>query len=96
MNRLDEIMGRRLEIASIAERHNALGIAVFGSCARKEDDATSDVDFLVDFNSEATLFDQIAIQLELTKLLGCKVDVVSRRGLAPSISDEVQREAIAI
>ena len=96
MNRLDEIMRRRQEIVGIAERHNAIGIAVFGSCARKEDDAASDVDFLVDFNADATLFDQIGIQLELAELLGCKVDVVSRRGLAASISEEIQKEAIAI
>ncbi len=96
MCRLDEIRKRRNDVNGIAERHNATGIFVFGSCARREDDDASDIDFLVDFNPKATLFDQIGIRFELEDLFGCKVDVVSRRGLAPEISDAIQMEAVEI
>ena len=96
MSRLNEIRAHRDEIVRIASRHKATGIFVFGSCARQEDDADSDIDFLVDFGEGASLFDQIEMQQELSELLGCDVDVVSRRGLALAISESVQREAVAV
>lgn len=96
MCRLDDIRKRRDEVRKIATRHNATGIFVFGSCARREDDEVSDIDFLVDFNGKATLFDQISIRFELEDMFGCKVDVVSRRGLAPEISEAIQMEAVEV
>ena len=79
-----------------SKRYNATSISVFGSCARHEDDELSDIDFLVDFNEKATLFDQINLGFELEDLLECKVDVVSRRGLDKRISNVVQMEAVEI
>ncbi len=96
MGRLTRIRKLRDEIHGIAKRHNATNISVFGSCARNEDDEHSDVDFLVDFNEKATLFDQINLGFDLEDLLNCKVDVVSRRGLAKRISNVVQLEAVEI
>ena len=96
MCRLDDIRRRRADVHGIAKRHNAIGIFVFGSCARREDDDASDIDFLVDFNPKATLFDQIGIRFELEDMFGCKVDVVSRRGLAPELSKTIQTEAVEI
>ena len=96
MGRLSKIRILRNEIHRIAKRHNAKGISVFGSCARNEDDDYSDIDFLVDFNENATLFDQINLGFDLEALLNCKVDVVSRRGLAKHISNAVQLEAVEI
>ena len=93
---LDKIRVFRDKIHDIANRHNVTGISVFGSCARNEDDEQSDVGFLVDFNEKATLFDQINLGFELEELLGCKVDVVSRRGLDRRISNVVQLEAVEI
>ena len=49
---------------------------MFGSCARKEETPESDIDFLADFNGEASLFDQVGLQLELEDVLSCKVDVL--------------------
>ena len=96
MCRLDDIRKRCADVHGIAKRHNATGIFVFGSCARREDDDASDIDFLVDFNSKATLFDQIGIRFELEDMFGCKVDVVSRRGLSPELSKAIQMEAVEI
>ena len=96
MCRLSKIRDLRDIIHDIANRHNATGISVFGSCARNEDDEQSDVDFLVDFNEKATLFDQINLGFELEDLLDCKVDVVSRRGLNKRISNVVQLEAVEL
>jgi predicted nucleotidyltransferase len=56
---------------------------VFGSVARGEDQAGSDIDFLVEFEAGSSLFDLIHLQDELSALLGCRVDVVSVGGLKP-------------
>ncbi len=58
-------------------------MAVAGSVARGEDEPGSDVDLLVTFAPDASLFDQAALQDELAELLQVPVDVVSRGGLRP-------------
>ncbi|MBQ6473334.1 MAG: nucleotidyltransferase family protein [Victivallales bacterium] len=96
MYQLDRLQQLRSEILEIARKHNAEKVYVFGSCARKEERPESDVDLLVDFNQDATLFDQVDIRDEIHSLLNCKVDVVSRRGLHPYIKRRVLAEAIEL
>lgn len=74
---------RRAEIADLARCHRGRSIAVFGSVARGDDHADSDIDFLVDFEPGSSLFDLLHLQDELSALLGCRVDVVSVGGLKP-------------
>ena len=76
MSQLDRLRRMKAEIYRIARKHNAEKVYVFGSCARKEETPESDVDFLADFNSEASLFDQVGMQLALEDTLNCKVDVI--------------------
>ena len=96
MCQLDRLQQLKDEILAIARKHNAERVYVFGSCARKEETPESDVDLLVDFNQNATLFDQVDIQDEMHSLLNCKVDVVSRRGLHPYIKRRVLAEAVEL
>jgi predicted nucleotidyltransferase len=53
--RLDFLLANRDAIKSIAARHKALSISVFGSVARGEDGPNSDFDFLVLFNDDSSL-----------------------------------------
>ena len=69
---------------------------VFGSVARREDDDKSDIDHLVEFESGRSLLDHAGLWLELQDLLGCKVDVVSERGIKPRIRERVLREAVPL
>ena len=96
MCQLDRLKQLKEEILQIARKHNAEKVYVFGSCARKEETPDSDVDLLVDFNQDATLFDQVDIQDEMNSLLDCKVDVVSSRGLHPYIKRRVLAEAVEL
>lgn len=80
----------------MAAAYGARNVRVFGSVARGEADEASDVDFLVDMEPGRTLFDLAGVLLDLGKLLGCKVDVVTERGLKPRIRDRVLREAVAL
>jgi predicted nucleotidyltransferase len=52
-----ELARVRAEILAAAARHGATNVRVFGSVARGDADATSDVDFLVDFEPGRSLLD---------------------------------------
>ena len=66
---------------AIAARHHASRVRLFGSVARGEDKPDSDIDLLVDFEQESSLFDLMRLSRELEELLGRAVDVVSVGGL---------------
>ncbi len=87
---------KREEILRIATRHGARNVRVFGSVARGEADAQSDIDLLVEFEPDRSLLDHAALWLELQELLGCKVDVVSEGGVKARIRDRVLREALPV
>lgn len=69
-------------IRAAAQRHNASSIALVGSVARGADGPDSDCDFVCEFVPGADLFDLIRLRRELARLLGCNVDVCSRRALS--------------
>ena len=90
---LEGLRARRDEILELASRRGARNVAVFGSVARGDSDERSDVDFLVDMLPGHGLFDMGGLLLELQELLGCAVDVVTRRGLRERTRDRVLAEA---
>ena len=87
---------KRDEILRIAARHGAKKIRVFGSVARGDADAASDVDVLVDMEPGRSLLDMGGLLMDLQDLLGCSVDVVTERGLRPRIRDRVLKEAVPL
>lgn len=87
---------KREEILRIASKYGARNIQLFGSIARGEADEASDVDFLVELEPGKTLLDLGGIQYELERLLGRRVDVVTKRGLKARIRERVLREAVPI
>ncbi|VVB71401.1 Nucleotidyltransferase domain protein [uncultured archaeon] len=94
---LDSLLkSRREEILRIAARHGAHNVRVFGSVARREADEKSDIDLLVEFGPGRSLLDHAGLWIDLQELLGCKVDVVSERGIKPRIRERVLREALPL
>lgn len=87
---------KREEILSIAKKHGASNVRIFGSIARGENDSKSDVDLLVDLEQGRSLFDHAALYLELEELLQCKVDVATEKGLKERIRERVLKEAVAL
>jgi predicted nucleotidyltransferase len=93
----DDLLGHRREvIVRLAASHGARNLRLFGSLARGEADADSDVDFLVDLEPGRSLLDLGGLLMDLQTLLGCRVDVVTEKGLRPRIRDRVLREAIPL
>ncbi len=87
---------RRDEIYRIAMQHGVTQLRVFGSVARGESGADSDVDLLVRLDPGRSLLDIIAIKQDLEDLLGRKVDVVTEASISPYIRDQVLREAVSL
>jgi predicted nucleotidyltransferase len=87
---------KREEILCIAARHGARNVRVFGSVARGEANQISDVDFLVEMEPGRSLLDLGGLQMELEMLLGCRVDVVTVRGLKERVRERVLREAVPV
>ena len=86
---------KRAEILRIAESHGGRGVRVFGSVVRGDNKADSDVDLLVEFEKGKTLLDLIGLKLDLEKLLGASVDVVTPNSLR-YIRERVLAEALPI
>ncbi|MGH9065013.1 MAG: nucleotidyltransferase family protein [Acidimicrobiales bacterium] len=74
---LAALRARRAEIVRIAAARGASNIRVFGSVARGDATADSDVDLLVDFEPGRSLLDEAGLARELEELLGYHVDVGS-------------------
>ena len=87
---------KRDEILALAAKHKAHNVRVFGSVVRGEDGPESDVDFLVEFEEHASLFDLIGLKQELEEMLGRNVDVVEDGFVHRVIRDRVSREAAVL
>jgi predicted nucleotidyltransferase len=71
-------------------------LLLFGSVARNEDTATSDVDLLVEFRRPVGYFGLFALQDYLENLLGCSVDSGTPDSLKPYIKERVMGELIRV
>ena len=95
--KLDQVvLPNRERILQTAARYGAHSVRVFGSVARRQDDADSDIDFLVDMEPGRSLMDLGGLLVDLEKLLNNKVDVVTERGLKDRIRDRVLNEAVPL
>lgn len=77
----------------------AMGVShasVFGSVARGEARANSDIDVLVDLDRERPIgiFEYARLKLYIGELFGSSADVVNRRTLKPLLRDSIIRDAI--
>ncbi len=71
-----------------------ISVAVFGSVARNQAKARSDVDILVEFSKPVGLFEFVDVKNYLKNLLERRVDLVTPGGLRPQMKDEILREAV--
>jgi predicted nucleotidyltransferase len=82
-------------LADLCRRYQVGELSVFGSAARGQMTPTSDIDILVEFlpGSEIDLVDYAGLMLDLSTLLGRKVDLLSKNGLKPLIRSSILEEA---
>ncbi|QGU00346.1 Hypothetical protein SYNTR_1752 [Candidatus Syntrophocurvum alkaliphilum] len=94
--KLNVIKQNKEIILKLAQKYGASNIRIFGSISRGEEHKNSDLDLLVDFDKDRTLFDMVGLKLELEELLGFKVDIATEKSLHNLIADQVKREAIQL
>lgn len=91
----DSLREKREEVLRLAARYGAYNVRVFGSVARQEANAGSDIDLLVDLKPECGL-EYVALWQELQDLLGREVDLVTEASLHWYIRDQVLKEAVPL
>ncbi|MGH7861201.1 MAG: nucleotidyltransferase family protein [Candidatus Dormibacteraceae bacterium] len=70
--------------------------AIFGSAARGQLRARSEVDFLVELTVPIGLFRFVGLKLELEEALGRKVDLVTIDAIKPALRARILRELVPI
>lgn len=93
---LEDIRRLRPQIMELARQYRGQQVSVFGSIVRGEVRTDSDIDFLVDFDSDFRLTDIIRLRQKLEELLGRKVDVVPRQALRKELEAYVFSELQAL
>jgi len=97
-------MGKLSKIKDIIKQHKRelekgfkiKEIGVFGSYVREEEKKGSDIDILVEFKEPVGLFEFMDLEEYLKKLLGVKVDLVSKKALKPRIGEYILKEVVYI
>ena len=90
------LQANRTAIRAVVERHRARNARVFGSVLHGDDHEGSDLDILVDPTPDTTLMDVAKIQVELEKLLGVSVDVLTPKALPDKFRHFVLAEAVPV
>lgn len=86
----------RAAIRHVVERHHGRNARVFGSVLHGQDIEGSDLDILIDPTPETTLLDVATIQVELHRLLGVPVDVLTPKALPDAFRSRVLAQALPI
>ena len=94
---LDQLRSKyRAQILSVANKYHADNIRIFGSVARGETSAKSDIDILVHFKPNASLLDEAGLDRELKALLGQSVDVIGDDSLRKEFKKSILNEAVPL
>ena len=78
----------------LKEKFRVKKIGIFGSYSRGEQQKSSDIDILVEFYEEPSLFEFIRLERFLKNILKIKVDLVMKDSLKPYIGKHILEEVI--
>lgn len=86
---------RHESLADYCRRNHVQRLSLFGSCLSGEAHAGSDLDLLVEFKSQAQvgLFQMAQMEIDLTEMLGRKVDLRTAQELSRYFREQVKAEA---
>jgi predicted nucleotidyltransferase len=92
LKKIEKIL--KLNKPLLAERFKIKEIGIFGSRLRGEERKKSDVDILVEFYEVISLLDFVALERELSELIGERVDLVMKSALKPRIGRNILRQVM--
>ncbi len=78
----------------IEEKYKAEIVGIFGSVVRGEQKEGSDIDILVKFHENATLFDFVGLSIFLEEKLGVDVDIVPQDTVRKELRESIMQRMI--
>lgn len=97
MSKRELVRRNRNAILQAADGLGAERIRLFGSVARNDDDARSDVDFIVKMRPEMKVFDLVDLKERLHEILGCEVDVMTEHHwMRERLRREIEETAVEL
>ena len=79
------LVANKDRILEVVKSRGGEEVYVFGSAVRGDSGSGSDLDLLVLFKEDASLFEQVHLKRDLEQMLGCNVDVLSLNGLRQAL-----------
>jgi predicted nucleotidyltransferase len=94
----NQIMERLRLKADDLRRRGALSLYLFGSTARDDAGAGSDLDLFIDYDpaSRFSLIDLVGIKQFLEEEMSRPIDITTRDSLHPMLRDEIERSALRV
>ena len=92
----DEVLAIVGKHQKVLEELGVKSLELFGSIARNEANAESDVDFLFEFSKPVGLFQFSRIRLYLEEILGCSVDLGTHKALRQHLREPVLKDKIRV
>ena len=83
-------------LTTLAAERGYRRLAVFGSVARGEARADSDIDLIVDAPAGTSSFEFVRFKQLIEQVLGREVDLISYGGLTPTMDDDIRRDAVLL
>ena len=90
------LVAKRDQVIAIAAARGVRVVRVFGSVARGDDRADSDIDLLIDMPPGTSLLQVVGLQFDIEDALGARVDVCTERELEPALRRRILAEARAL
>ena len=80
----------------VLQRFGARHLALFGSAARDEMRADSDIDVLVEFDGPATFDGYVGLKDYLEDLFGAKVDLATEAMIKPRLRRHIEKDLLRV
>ena len=93
---LADVFSRREGILALAAKHGASNVRIFGSVVRGEATPDSDIDLLVTYADDVSLFDVAGLYVDLKDLLKRDIDIVADRAIKPHMRASILRDAMLL
>jgi predicted nucleotidyltransferase len=93
-----EALSKLEKCAGAIKARGATSLYLFGSSARDEATADSDLDLFIDYDpaKKFSLIDLVGIKLFLQDMLGVEIDLTTRDSLHPMLRREIEQSAVRV
>jgi len=92
----DRVLAQKALLRRIGATHGVRRMSLFGSAARGEAGAASDLDFLVEIDRTRSLLDMLGFKNDLEALFERKVDVFTADTLKPRVLASSRRDLLRV